>query len=120
MFAGNTHDIRTVQTIVDTMEARHGVSAACGSPAAAWPGCEPGVAAPDRAALHHRDAQHELAPIRRRAGLSRRLGEIRDGIEVKLARWPETGETAILCRSATDAAKSRPCTTSSAAASRRR
>ena len=25
---------------------------------------------------------------------------IRDGIEVKLARWPATGETAILCRSA--------------------
>jgi hypothetical protein len=25
---------------------------------------------------------------------------IRDGIEVKLARWPDTGETAILCRSA--------------------
>ena len=26
--------------------------------------------------------------------------EIREGIAVKLARWPETGETAILCRSA--------------------
>jgi hypothetical protein len=44
VFAGNTHDSRTLQTIVATMEARHGML-----------GCrQHGVAAPDRPALHHR------------------------------------------------------------------
>jgi hypothetical protein len=46
VFAGNTHDSRTLQTIVATMEARHGML-----------GCrQHGVAAPDRPALHHRRA----------------------------------------------------------------
>ena len=54
VFAGNTHDSRTLQTIVATMEARHGM-----------------------------------------------LGRVWiEGVEVKLARDPDTGETAILCRSA--------------------
>ena len=62
VFAGNTHDSRTVQTIVDTMEARHGVVgrvwiADRGMASAD----EPGVAAPDRAALHHRRAQGAAA-----------------------------------------------------------
>jgi transposase len=33
--------------------------------------------------------------------------EIRDGIEVKLTSWPETGETAVLCRSASRRNKER-------------
>src|SRR5205807_9746755 len=37
VFAGNTHDSRTLQTIVATMEARHGMRDAFGSPIAAWP-----------------------------------------------------------------------------------
>jgi transposase len=36
VFAGNTHDARTLQTIVATMEARHGIRGAFGSPTAAW------------------------------------------------------------------------------------
>jgi transposase len=36
VFAGNTHDSQTLQTIVATMEARHGVPGASGSPTAAW------------------------------------------------------------------------------------
>ena len=101
VFAGNTHDSKTVQTIVSTMEARHGVIgrvwiADRGMASAD----EPGVAAPDRAALHHRRAQGELRSFAAELAEPSGWREIRDGIEVKLARWPETGETAILCRSA--------------------
>src|SRR3984893_1267958 len=55
VFAGNTHDSRTLQTIVATMESRHGERR------------EPGVAARHRSALHHRRAQVGAQEVRRRA-----------------------------------------------------
>jgi len=101
VFAGNTHDSRTVQSIVDTMEARHGVVgrvwiADRGMASAenlAWlrdTGRRYIIGAPK--AQLHRFATELADPAGWR--------EIREGIVVKLARWPQTGETAILCRSA--------------------
>lgn len=101
VFGGNTHDSRTVQTIVDTMEARHGVVgrvwiADRGMASAAnlaWlrqTGRRYIIGAP-KAELRKFAAELVTADGRR---------EIRQGIEVKLGRWPDTAETAILCCSA--------------------
>jgi hypothetical protein len=76
-------------------------SAGCGSPIAAWPaprtwhGCaRPGgryiIGAP----------KAELRKFAAELAEPSGWREIRQGIEVKLARWPDTAEMAILCRSA--------------------
>ena len=101
VFAGNTHDSRTVQTIVDTMEARHGVVGRV------WIADRGMVSAANLAWLRQTGRRYIIgapkADLRKFAAeLATASGwhEIRDGIAVKLARWPDTGETAILCRSA--------------------
>src|SRR6266699_3301846 len=54
VFAGNTHDSRTLQTIVATMEARHGMGARLDHRPRHGQRRQSGLAAPDRPALHHR------------------------------------------------------------------
>jgi transposase len=101
VFAGNTHDSRTVQTIVDTMEARHGVVGRV------WIADRGMSSAENLAWLRQTGRRYIIgapkAELRKFAAeLTTASGwrEIREGIEVKLARWPGTAETAILCRSA--------------------
>jgi transposase len=101
VFAGNTHDSRTVQTMVDTMEARHGVVGRV------WIADRGMASAVNLAWLRQTGRRYIIgAPKVQLRQFAAELAEpsgwraIRDGIEVKLARWPETGETAILCRSA--------------------
>jgi transposase len=108
VFAGNTHDSRTLPTIVATMEARHGVVGRV------WMG-DRGVASAENLAWLRQTGRRYIigAPKselkRFAADLATAQGwrEIRDGIAVKLASCPETGETAILCRSADRRSKER-------------
>jgi transposase len=108
VFAGNTHDARTVQTIVATMEARHGMLRRV------WI-ADRGMASADNLAWLRQTGRryiigapkselrkfaHELA-----AGVGWR--QIREDIEVKLATCPESGDTVILCRSADRRSKER-------------
>jgi transposase len=101
VFAGNTHDSRTVQTIVDTMEARHGVVGRV------WIADRGMSSAENLAWLRQTGRRYiigapkaELRKFAVELAAADGWRAIRDGIEVKLARWPETSETAILCRSA--------------------
>ena len=101
VFAGNTHDSKTVQTIVGTMEARHGVVGRV------WI-ADRGMASADNLAWLRQTGRRYIigTPKAQLRAFAAELAEpngwraIRDGIEVKLARWPATGEMAILCRSA--------------------
>ena len=101
VFAGNTHDSKTVQTIVATMEARHGVIGRV------WIADRGMASAQNLAWLRQTGRRYIIgAPKAQLRAFATELAEpsgwreIRDGIAVKLARWPETAETAILCRSA--------------------
>jgi transposase len=101
VFAGNTHDSRTLPTIVAAMEARHGVAGRV------WIG-DRGMASAENLAWLRRTGRRYIigAPkseLKKFAGdLATAEGwrEIREGIAVKLTTCPETGDTAILCRSA--------------------
>ncbi len=101
VFPGNTHDSRTLQTIVATMEARHGVvgrvwiADRCMASAAnfAWlraTGRRYIIGAP----------KSELRKFAAALATASGWRVIRAGVEVKLNRCSETGETLILCRSA--------------------
>jgi transposase len=101
VFPGNTHDSRTVQTIVDTMEARHGMVGRV------WIADRGMSSAENLAWLHQTGRRYIIgAPKAELRKFAVELAgvdgwrAIRDGIEVKLVPWPETGEKAILCRSA--------------------
>ena len=101
VFAGNTHDAKTVQTIVGTMEARHGVVGRV------WIADRGMASATNLAWLRQTGRRYIIgAPKAQLRQFATELAEpegwrqIREGIEVKLARWPDTAETAILCRSA--------------------
>ncbi|MPZ30706.1 MAG: IS1634 family transposase [Rhodospirillales bacterium] len=100
VFAGNTHDSKTVQTIVDTMEARHGVVGRV------WIADRGMASAANLAWLRQTGRRYIIGAPKaelRKFAAALAAGdwrEIRQGIEVKLARWPDSGETAILCRSA--------------------
>lgn len=108
VFAGNTHDSRTLQTIVATMEARHGMLGRV------WI-ADRGMASADNLAWLRQTGRRYIigapkselrkfnAPLAAAAGWR----EIREGIEVKLTRSPETAETVILCRSAERRSKER-------------
>src|SRR5882672_3911719 len=101
VFAGNTHDAKTLQTIVDTMEARHGVLGRV------WI-ADRGMASAENLAWLRQTGRRYIigapkaelkrfaAPLAAPAGWR----EIRDGVAVKLTRCAATGETVILCRSA--------------------
>lgn len=99
VFAGNTHDSRTLQQIVTTMEARHGAVGRV------WI-TDRGMASAANLAWLRDSARRYIigAPkseLKKFAGELRSVGwrEIREGIEVKLARCPDTQDTIILCRS---------------------
>lgn len=101
VFAGNTNDTQTLQTIVATMEARHGMLGRV------WIADRGMASAGNLAWLRQTGRRYIVgAPkseLKRFAGPLAAAGgwrAIRDGIEVKLASAPETGETVILCRSA--------------------
>jgi len=101
VFAGNTHDSRTLQTIVATMEARHGVVGRV------WI-TDRGMASADNLAWLRLTGRRYIigAPKSELKKFGSELARpddwrtVHEGVEVKLARHPETGETVILCRSA--------------------
>jgi len=100
VFPGNMHDSRTVQQIVTTMEARHGALGRV------WIADRGMSSAANLAWLRETNRRYIVgAPKSELKKFAAELcgagwREIREGIEVKLARCPETGDTIILCRSA--------------------
>ena len=108
VFAGNTHDSRTLQTIVAAMEARHGMLGRV------WI-TDRGMASADNLAWLRQTGRRYIigAP---KSELKKFVSElaspdgwrtVHEGVEVKLAGHPETGETVILCRSADRRSKER-------------
>jgi transposase len=101
VFAGNTHDARTLQTIVATMEARHGMLGRV------WI-TDRGMASADNLAWQRQTGRRYIIGAPKSelkkfgSDLARPDGwrTIQEGVEVKLTRHPETDETVILCRSA--------------------
>jgi transposase len=101
VFAGNTHDARTLQTIVATMEARHGM------PGRVWITDRGMASAENLAWLRQTGRRYIIGAPKSElkkfgSDLARPDGwrTVQEGVEVKLTRHPETGETVILCRSA--------------------
>src|ERR1700722_4602328 len=100
VFAGNTHDSRTVQTIVAAMEARHGALGRV------WI-ADRGMASAENLAWLRQTGRRYIigAPKSQLKAFSGELAReegwrtVQDGVEVKLARDPETAESVILCRS---------------------
>ena len=101
VFAGNTHDSRTLQTIVATMEARHGVLGRV------WI-TDRGMASADNLTWLRQTGRRYIigAPKSELKKFALELARpdgwriVNEGVEVKLTRHPETDETVILCRSA--------------------
>ena len=101
VFAGNTHNSQTLQTIVATMEARHGVLGRV------WI-ADRGMASAENLAWLRESGRRYIigAPkseLKKFASALARLDGwriVQEGVEVKRARHPETDETVILCRSA--------------------
>ena len=108
VFAGNTHDSRTLQTIVDTMEARHGMLGRV------WI-TDRGMASADNLEWLRQTGRRYIigAPKSELKKFAPELTRpdgwrvVHEGVEVKLTRHPETGETVILCRSADRRSKER-------------
>src|SRR4030088_2210171 len=108
VFAGNTHDSRTLQTIVATMEARHGMLGRV------WI-TDRGMASADNLTwLRHTGRRYIIgAPKSELKKFAPELARpdgwrvVHEGVEVKLTRHPETGETVILCPSAARRSKAR-------------
>ena len=101
VFAGNTHDSRTLQTIVTAREARHGMLRRV------WITDRGMASAGNLAWLRQTGRRYIIgAPKSELKKFSSELAAatgwrlVHDGVEVKLARHPGTGETVILCRSA--------------------
>jgi hypothetical protein len=101
VFAGNTHDSRTLQTIVTTMEARHGVLGRV------WI-ADRGMASRDNLAWLRQSGRRynigapksELKRFASALANAEDWRQVQDGVEVKVTRDPDTRETVILCRSA--------------------
>jgi len=108
VFAGNVHDARTLQTIVATMEARHGVLGRI------WI-TDRGMASADNLAWLRQTARRyiigapkaELKTFASALATSDGWRTVQEGVEVKLTRHPDTDETVILCRSADRRSKER-------------
>ena len=124
VFAGNVHDSRTLQTIVSTMEARHGTMGRVRI-------TDRGMASAENLAWLRETGRRYIigAPkseLKKFANdLSSPIGwrQIREDIEVKLTAHPDTGERVILCRSAAlplGGPKNKRCTSSSRSGSRPR
>src|SRR6266516_7549082 len=108
VFAGNTHDSRTLQTIVATMEARHGVLGRV------WITDRGMGSAKNLAWLRDTGRRYIIgAPKSELKKFASELAgpdgwrTVQEGVEVKLTSHPETGETVILCRSADRRSKER-------------
>jgi Transposase DDE domain len=108
VFAGNTHDSKTLQTIVATMEARHGVVGRV------WISDRGMASAENLAWLRETGRRYIIGAPKSElkkfaAELARPDGwrTVQEGVEVKLVRHPETEETVILCRSADRRSKER-------------
>ena len=101
VFAGNTHDSQTLQTIVTTMEARHGRLGRV------WI-ADRGMASKENLAWLQETGRRYIVGAPKSelkkfaAALASTIGwrEVREGVEVKLANCSETGDTVVLCRSA--------------------
>ena len=101
VFAGNTHDSKTLRTIVATMEARHGVLGRV------WV-ADRGMASAENLAWLRESGRRYIigAPKSELKKFASELADrdgwraVREGVEVKLVRHPDTDETVILCRSA--------------------
>ena len=108
VFAGNTHDSRTLQTIVATMEARHGMLGRV------WI-TDRGMASADNLTWLRQTGRRYIigAPKSELKKFALELADpdgwrmVNEGVEVKLTRHPETDETVILCRSADRRSKER-------------
>jgi transposase len=101
VFAGNTNDSRTLQTIVATMEARHGVLGRV------WITDRGMASAKNLAWLRDTGRRYiigapksELKKFGAELAAATGWRTVQEGVEVKLARHPDTDETVILCRSA--------------------
>jgi transposase len=101
VFAGNTHDSRTLQTIVATMEARHGVLGRV------WITDRGMASAANLAWLRQTGRRYiigapksELKKFYSALAAADGWRTVHEGVEVRLARHPETEETVILCCSA--------------------
>jgi transposase len=101
VFAGNTHDARTLQTIVATMEARHGMLGRV------WITDRGMASAENLAWLRETGRRYiigapksELKKFGVELAAATGWRTVREGVEVKLVRHPETDESVILCRSA--------------------
>jgi transposase len=100
VFAGNTHDSRTLQTIVTTMEARHGVLGRV------WIS-DRGMASADNLAWLRGTGRRYIigAPKSELKKFAAELAStdgwrpVQEGVDVKLTTHAQTGETVILCRS---------------------
>jgi transposase len=100
VFAGNTHDSQTVQTIVAAMEARHGARGRV------WI-ADRGMASAENLAWLRQTGRRTIigAPKSELKKFGPELADrrgwrvVREGVEVKLARHPDAEETVILCRS---------------------
>ena len=101
VFAGNTHDSRTLQKIVATMEARHGTMGRV------WI-ADRGMASAENLLWLRQTGRRYIigAPKSELKKFAAELAQahgwhaVQEGVEVKLARHPDTDETVILCRSA--------------------
>ena len=108
VFAGNTHDSRTLQTIVATMEARHGTLGRV------WI-ADRGMASADNLAWLRQTGRRyiigapksELKKFGSALAAADGWRTVHEGVEVKLTCHPETEETVILCRSADRRSKER-------------
>src|ERR1700722_7286649 len=101
VFAGNTHDSQTVQTIVAAMEARHGALGRV------WIADRGMASAKNLAWLRATGRRYIIgAPKSELKKFGAELADadgwrtVHDGVEVKLARHGDTDETVILVRSA--------------------
>lgn len=100
VFAGNTHDAKTLPTIVATMEARHGVVGRV------WI-ADRGMASTKNLAWLRESGRRyiigapksELKKFGSELATQAGWRTVQEGVEVKLSRHPETDETVILCRS---------------------
>lgn len=108
VFAGNTHDSRTLQAIVTTMEARHGMVGRV------WIADRGMASAENLAWLRDTGRRYIIGAPKselKKFGIELARADgwrtVHEGVEVKLARHPETAETVILCRSADRRSKER-------------
>jgi transposase len=101
VFAGNTHDSRTLQTIVVAMEARHGALGRV------WIADRGMASAENLTWLRESGRRYiigapksELKKFGAELACADGWREVQQGVKVKLVRRPESDETVILCRSA--------------------